>query len=744
MPSPSQAFIRAFKSIGNKGGNHVSLVTANKRYLAAKLNRPELTIKDFLCDSDNLLLTREFVSFDFQDVGKLSVAEASRAIALKWPDFLTEAGVRYRIDAYLKRNLGVSKFESLEDLYHELNNLQIFRQANPVCVDGRYFHNLAELRDSFQNELEIAERSLLARVAEVKNKQGLKNQDTLELSQSEFKSLISRYEPKMSLDDFKRRVFEYQKTFNVQLVEKISKSDARWSPQCPEDAYRNYQNNQSKFLFLCAPCCSEDGSWQPFSKSVSKFHQGCPACSDRERAQNRMLSIEEVKRRILLNPAGIEWEEEEGTYLGNSLPMTVRCQENGHEITRVAQEFFEYGSFTHCPECAPGLSGKIGETLSVAVVHYLLGCEQTIDSVRELTPEHLKSWLGRMPLRHDGFFEVRENGLKIAVEHMGSQHTDKDHPFHAFSARGADSSYFEMIRRDEWKRGACEAAKIYWVEIPELCSGCFSLVEAAEKVATILKESCGEVVTKIDGFSRRERQLSDKAFVRNLLCQGRLLSTESRLTEQLEKENSPVRVVDYDPLTRVFKLKCKNHPKAGSWDVTAINAISSSFSGKKGTRCPSCAVETRASKSRLSEKKLRQRAKKFGLKPLFEYQEYSNNEQQLFWGCRSNSKHDFYNSVGHLDRGCRHCRKEADLERRRQIYFPRLKQMVEARGDEMLSVSTDYDNQDSVLRLRCTRAGGCKKPFLMTAGKIKVGQMCSCDKHQRAASSRRARRAGKA
>jgi len=732
MPTPSQQFRREYEQLGN--ATELSVITLYKRFLRAKKHNEQLTYAQFFRGPQNLQAERKRVSLFIKDKGEMSFIDVCRELTAF--SELSVPGVRLRLNAYLDQDPDVRTFDSIKALWRVLDSREDFGQANPIQVDGRHFHNLKYLLDEYAGHIEIEGRTLAQRVADLKSLRGLKREEVLYLTKPEFAELIARNDPRLSYSDFKALLSEYIKKHDLVLV----RSDVDQEAITAKQAYAMYENNRTPFYFRCRRCISTGLPAKPFSKSLDHWNrQGCPVCSRERCAEDRKLSANEVRRRIAAHPAGIDWLDDD-TYRGKASPLTVTCRKCGQGITRVAQEFFEYGSFLECPHCGVG---RIGESLTVGVVNFLLNTGRPAGDMRELTPPHLRAWPSKSPLRHDGYFELLDPAIKLAVEHMGAQHVDPNHNYHIMSQKGKEESFRELQERDEWKRNACHKADgggVALVEVPDLVASCKTMLEAAQLVVQKLIETVGSLLFSIPGFRQRIEQLN-QTLVYRLLSTSERLPLEDRLQAQLDEEKSTVEIQSYDPISRFFTLSCKTHP-GHSWPCYANNAIRSKISGRGGTRCKHCAIESHAAKCRLTIEEVDAKAAEAGFRRAFDHEIYKSNAGRLTWECLKDPNHVVHDSLTHLlERGCSHCRTETRRRRRQRDEHAKLDAIVATRGDLLISSKEDYRNNRSKMLIRCLRPGGCGQTYTMAAGKIKAGQMCACDKNSRIAQSRRARNA---
>jgi hypothetical protein len=734
MPSPSKDFHRAYKVIEDKC--ELSLTALNKRYIISRKDNPLLTPEEFFAVPDNLKRTYKNITIFICNQGVLPLIDICRALTqfgLKIPV------IRSHLNIYLEKHPEAVKFDSFEALW-QLLQLQPSGISNPISVDGRYFHNLKYLADAYKVNIRVKNKTLTQIVADRKSNCGLNRNDTLELTKSEFAEVISRVDTRISFQNFKKVLAAYMSKNDLQIVGSDNPKKIDFLNQMTADeAYKLYKNNTTSFYFRCCVCAAKNPNVKPFIKSLDRWYQqGCPACGWKRAADKCRLPSGEVRRRVSVHQAGIDWFGEDDTYVNNMSPLTVICKDGGHKITRAAQDFFENGSFMVCPDC---VCGRIGETIAVSVVNFLLDTGRPTREARELTPSHLLSWKGKRPLRHDGYFELHPGfSLKIAVEHMGAQHTDPDNKFHSMNKIEKEKNYSEMKKRDAWKQAACKGADgdvVFWVAIPDLYVNCKTLVEAAKLVATELIAQTNSTVLGISGFEDRTSKLDDSKFVRQLLIASGRFSPEVNLKKQLDDEKSPVYILDFDPIQSAFTLACHSHPEIKPWKARAGNAISSSVTERKGTRCRRCAVESRSAERRLTEVELDRQVEQFGFQKMFDYSLYKSNAQVYRWKCLKNPVHHHTDdTLAHLGRRCSDCRREVLMQKLQEREHAALKAIVTNNGDVLLSPPTQYRNNTTELQVLCARVGGCGKEYSIMPCKIKIGQMCSCDKHARGAKKR--------
>jgi len=613
-------------------------------------------------------------------------------------------------------------------------------KRNPLSVDGRLFHNLKYFKSEYQNTIKIKSRTLAQRVANLKASRNLWQTDTLELNAAEFAALISRADTRLPFVDFKKTLSNYISVHDLQLVRGGDLNDpSSLEPITIEDAYASYENNRSPFYFCCRSCIKNGETAKPFLKPLDHLdRQGCPVCGDKGAVDKRRLHPDEVRKRIAEHPAGIDLRDSNSTYSSTMSPLTVVCRQCGHKFTREAQDFFEYGSFVACSACVPG---PIGESLAVGVVNFLLDTGHDGACTRELTPAHLQDWPGKRSLRHDAYFELPDLSLKIAIEHMGDQHTNPDNKFHLISRVGKQESFQQMLARDKWKQAACERASICWVDIPDLFVNCPTLLDAAKLVASHLIAKTDSKVEQIPGFHDRVEQLENESLVRKLITASGRLPQEESLQKQLDEEKSSVYISAYNPMTRIFTLACSKHKDYGTWTASAGNAIGSNVGDRKGTRCPKCGANKRGAEKRLSEQALDAEAKKYGFKKTFDFAVYESNAQLLPWVCLNNPEHTIKDSLAHLSRGCRFCRRETATLQHQQREHAKLNAKVKSNGDILLTPPSEYHNNSTKVRVICARSGGCGKEYQITPQKIMDGQLCKCDKDARSAKKRAAAQA---
>lgn len=727
MSSPSKMFELCFAS--HRDHTELSVQALNRRYLLKRQLDPALTPELFFSDRSNLERERASISFDIGGHGRMRLIDVCRALARPG---LSAAGARYRLNAFLARHPNERSFSSIDAL-----GLCLEREAeanagtlNPVLAGASWFRNLSALRDAHREVVQVSRRTLAERVAALKEARGLRTQDTLQLEPAELSKLLAREEVKHSFVAFAAALGTYLQEHRLQLVR--SCAETSHAEITFEEAYARYENNRTLFRFRCQVCAIEAAAASTFEKPLSHWHrQGCPRCGSKRARAERKLPASEVRRRIHEHPAGIDWVDHDDAYQTNASPLTVRCRDVGHEVTRRAEDFFSKGAFKQCPECS---GGRLGETIAVVVVNFLLATGKPAREAREATPPHLRAIKAvGAPLRHDGYFELKAPAIKLAVEHMGDQHFYPGHVFHVKSPLGRDESFRRMLDRDEQKRVACRTTGVLYVALPDLASACSTVGEAARFVADQLRAQTCDVVRGIPGFESRVAQLDDAAFVRALIRGGALLPPEQRLQRQLDAEMSTVEILDYDPIAKRFQLRCCVHPREEPWFALATNAIGSKAGERSGTRCRRCKADKLARERKLSQSDLDDRARAFGFMRDFCYSKYERNSQRLPWRCISDPSHETVDTLSHLSRGCSTCRAVAQLRAEQARGHADIAAIAAARGDVVLSEPDDYLYSSTKLRLRCAREGGCGDEYWMSPSKIRAGQMCACDAPSRAA-----------
>jgi hypothetical protein len=421
----------------------------------------------------------------------------------------------------------------------------------------------------------------------------------------------------------------------------------------------------------------------------------------------------------------------EESHTGNKSLIALKCKAFGHLIRGSIDSFIHKKKLMSCTAC---VNEKVGETIAVAVVHYLIGSTQNYFDVREITTTYLKADQtgGLGSLRHDAFFAHGQTDLNfdLALEHQGDQHINPNNKFHKW-ARNPKESFEKLQRSDQYKRDATLLKDVRLLEVPDLVVNAATLQEAVNLVIQTLRSKIK--TEEIHEFEVRTKDLQIEPFVKNLLIQcGGESSRVRKLQAQLEKEDSPVQISSYDPISQFFKLFCNVHQI--SWKAKASNAIGSSEFGREGTRCPKCGLLARAEKRRLSFAELISAAEEKGFEPNFQESDYENNLKYLSWRCMKCGD-EAMDSWAHIssDRNCKSCTKSLQLIRHAKNEMDSVRKIVEKNGDKLLSNETDYVNQNSVLRILCSRKGGCSQEFEMRAQKIKAGQLHSCDKHTRRA-----------
>jgi len=617
----------------------------------------------------------------------------------------------------------------------EILNAQPHGRPNVVEVDGHRFHNLAALMREYKSVLSISDRQLFKRVQDMRTRHQLSKEDTLSLNAEQCAALFGRKGDSDHFQAFTSSLSAYVITHNLILVRGgDSNILTSHEPITPEEAYSKYEFNKTVLYFICKNCEAQGRAPTLFGKSRDLWRrQGCPVCSfDRLRKKQR-LDPGVLRKRVEAHIARVQWIDEDDAYRNNRSILRLQCHANGHQFSISASTFLQ-GKFVACPDCS---QAKIGESLSVAIMNFLLNTGRNAREVRELTPPHLAG----TGLRHDGYFEIPDIGMKIAVEHNGPQHTDKNHWFHLLSPKGKDVSFKETIERDRIKDEACHTSSVVLVKLPDLVASCGRLkdgegfVAAARIVIAELESSSNRRVLMLPGYAARVDKLSDEKFVQDLLPTAFFDEPSKRLQDQFYTEGKKIRVRNYDPISGFFELECMIDGE--KWSAHRNNVLRSQSCTIPGTGCPICAVIARSSKRRLSLDVIMQRSLKLGFRPSFTEADYQNNSTVLDWQCLANPTHVVKMSFASLHRGCPKCRKETRDMLRHDSEYAKIKGIVEGHGNKLLSSQSEYMNQSSRLRVYCVTCGSEYRPM---ADKIKSGQRHGCDKGYRAAQTLRARR----
>jgi hypothetical protein len=336
--------------------------------------------------------------------------------------------------------------------------------------------------------------------------------------------------------------------------------------------------------------------------------------------------------------------------------------------------------------------------------------------------------LGR--LRHDAFFDKAFTCLNVdlALEHQGDQHINLKNKYH-YKKKDPQKAFLLAQARDIYKRNAANRNGVVLVEVPDLAVHTTCRSDAVHLVIQVVRSKIN--VKQAQAFEARVERLKDDNFVKELIYRCTAECTrEAQLRSQLDKEGSPVEILDYDPLSGFFSLFCKKHKV--NWQANATNAIGSTDTGRSGTRCPECGELVRREKRRLTFEKLILVAAKKGFRPCFEKEAYVNNSNYLPWECLKCGA-GINESWAHLstDRKCRSCSGTLKRTELAKIEMGEIQKIAECNGDKLLSAVAEYKNQATKLRLKCTREGGCGEEFEMRAQKVKAGQLHGCDKHTR-------------
>ena len=500
----------------------------------------------------------------------------------------------------------------------------------------------------------------------------------------------------------------------------------------------DYNNQSSRLHRECDRCTT--CQYPLVIAAKAKAGQVCPLLGKVKAAAGRVLPWSHLAERIQRHPSGVDLVGGEESYVNSKSKVTVQCRQAGHLIRRAASDFSDGGRFQICSACA---GYHLGETTAIAITRYLLKVDAPCSEIREQTPVFLRAaatrGLGR--LRFDGFFTPAQTTLNyaIAIEHQGTQHEEENSHFHGLQAtRNSDEAHALLLERDAYKRLVCPEHNVRLIEIQDLVAHTSTLIAAAEVVATRLETEVPEVL-QLPGYAGRRGDLAEHNNVLALIAAaGADLSAVIRLQQQLVEEGSSVEIVDFDPVSGFFTLRCSRHPAEDPRPAHARNALGSRQFGRQGTRCRYCQAEKIGDAKRLSFPAVAARADALGATPLFDAEKYISSAQYLPWRWQA-CGHHFEDSLSHLQEGraCSVCGNTKRSTTRRQGEYDAIAGLVAENGDQLLSPATAYINQHSLLHVLCSRSDGCGAAFEMKAVKIKIGRLHHCDSISRARAKRR-------
>lgn len=496
--------------------------------------------------------------------------------------------------------------------------------------------------------------------------------------------------------------------------------------------WKDYVNQNSPLQRSCDQC---DVCESPVViAGKAKLGHVCKKLGQLKSVAKRRLNPQTLKERV--ERLGCKIIDGLQNYENKNSLIKVIHIDSGIELTRPADHFREKGRV--------GLlkgffnNKKVGETITVAVSHFLLNCQVPQKEVSEVSPEFLRavSKNRKSPMRLDAYY-LNIMGVNIAIEHQGNYHSDPTDPHYLKKSR----TFQEVVDRDNLVRAECKKNKVVLVEIDDIVLHSKDIVDAGMRVYNALCEKVPQL-SSLPGIDERLTQLKNSDFIINLcINSGLSLKAERRLDAQLKAEGLPIQMLASDPVSGFIDLRCNDprHPPH-TWKAHYNNLIGSEKTGRVGTRCRKCADLLRGENTRLSHAEVVECGLLYGARALFREGDYKNNSQYLPWECVKDS-HSFNETLGHIqeERGCPECRKLAINKARREKEYEAILALVTTRGDTLLSTCDEYQKQTSKMDLRCTREGGCKEEFKQTASKIKVGQLHGCDKWQRSGKKRRAR-----
>lgn len=644
-------------------GTDLTLKAFRKRFRAEQEKDPSLTPESFGAQPAKWARLRPAVTATILTIGgeEISVTEVIKRLGN------SNGGGTAFVNAlwqFVRENPDRREFDSLKQLQGELRRGVSGHGGNiannPIVVDGVRYSNAARLYEDFANEIRIAQRTLTDRILTLRKEREMVDKTPLDLTKEELVALCRGHD-RLSRGDFCARVVAY---CDVHVVMLVNKNDEPTTPELEYDS--SYVNNATLFYFRCPKTKAEEEAkasaegetnfkYPPYSKSVAKFDQGCPACARAEGARSRRAPESEIVKLIEMHQLGMEYvrggAEEE--YKNQYSPITARIIKCGHLLTR------SYASFRDehlvvCPTCNP----NVGETLTLAVAGYLLGASpEEIAAAREFTPPWLrkKAKGGIGYLRYDGFFRNHPlpSGRILILEHHGYQHYGDDGGIYQRTEEDkAKAAKNDKIKEKEARERSEEVALAI---VPDVVLYCKNLLEAGTYIVGHLLNQVPEL-RKVPSFNKKVRKLNDAEFLLKLASEmGLAARPETRLREQLDMEGKThITIKSYDPVAACFALTCDHEcHEPYTWSPLACNVLRGRNEERQVNGCPRCGIIARASKRRLLESEIDARGARHGLVRMFDYEAYKNNRTILPWKCEK-SGHSVQVSLEKMS-DCRQC-----------------------------------------------------------------------------------------
>lgn len=403
-----------------------------------------------------------------------------------------------------------------------------------------------------------------------------------------------------------------------------------------------YENLNVKYSFRCHSCEFVFKTSILNTKELKDpTRDWCPACVKRKNKENKLLNI----KNEAINRGGKLLTKEYTTVTDSYL---FECHLKHHfKITGV---YFWDGRW--CKDCN---SSSLGERICREYFNQIFNKKFLSER-----PEWLISPAGNK-MELDGFNQE----LKIAFEHQGSQHYEKNTLF----------TQKLSIRKeyDEEKRRICKEKGIKLIEIPEL----FTLTKL-RNLKNVIKEACIEKnIVLPKHFDDLKINISN-AYKPDVLLE---------LKNFAKNKNGSCLANNY--LGMHVKLDWKCHKCNKCWKASPANILA-------GKWCPYCGRKTRSP----SIKDVHKLAQSRGGRCLAT--EYKNNRTKMRWECSKNHIWEApWSSIYNKNTWCPECRYVNNANQMRKYSFKDIEVKLENRNWKCLSNSEDYINFKSEIKFEC-------------------------------------------
>ncbi|TGK19023.1 zinc-ribbon domain-containing protein [Leptospira stimsonii] len=392
---------------------------------------------------------------------------------------------------------------------------------------------------------------------------------------------------------------------------------------------KEYVHSQKKLLWVCK-------NNHQFEKTASSVLQGtwCKECTK--------LNLKDLSEIATKRDGKLISKE----YSNQFEKLEWECS-SGH---RFLQSPHSVKAFHWCPKCKENYGEKITRLIF----------EKSFDAKFDKTrPSWLKTKEGNS-LELDGFNE----GLKIAFEHQGKHHTNKNHYFNKNS-----KSKSNQINRDKIKRKLTNENGIILIEIPQL-NPADELKVQIEKVHSIINKSNIKI-------SNLNIHISEKEIF------------SSRFQIRLKEINS---IVLKKKGTLISKYYLSGRHKLNVICINKHEFKISSEDLKSGRWCPECAPNKKLSLAEAKEIAI-------GNNGVCLSEEYYNNNTKMRWKCNV-CENEWDAHIANIKNGrwCPKCGRERSNQKRRYSL-----QEIKAEGKKLgfQLISKEYNGYRKKLKWKC-------------------------------------------